>query len=242
MKFRKICFFLLVNFCGLALLNSTMSASAQREGKSKYQLPSDKRLLELHKKFVLEAEKLAKEYKKNNDPEKCRVVCEEILKLVPSYPGAVKLLQEIGQEEREAETVEVEVHADKAWQNTHIMLIPGKPISITAKAGSKWTFKMEYKDLTPEGFEIPKEFRDFKLGALIGFIQTPEMGQAGGPPGKGNRNERNAPRPFHIGNHTEFTARETGILWLRMHDDNPADNEGTIVVQVKGTFERTSRK
>lgn len=241
MKLRKLCFFLLINGCGLALLSSTMTASAQREpGNKKYQLPADKKLLELHKQFVLEAEKLAKDYKKNNELDKCRVVCEEILKMVPSYPGAVRMLQEIREEEENAGMEEIDVAADKAWQNSGIYVLKGKPIKIETKVGSKWTFKMSY-DLTPEGMEIPKEFRDFKLGALIGFIETPDMRvPKPQPPGKRGREreDRDGPRPFHIGNSTEFTARQEGLLWLRMHDDDPRDNEGKIRVRITGTYRK----
>jgi hypothetical protein len=114
---------------------------------------------------------------------------------------------------------QIVVAANKGWQDTGVILQEGKPVIIEAKG--TWTFKMSHQP-GPEGLEIPKELRDFNLGALIGVIVT-------GPDPKEFK-------PFLIGERKEFTADKSGRLMLRMYDIDPTDNQGQINVQVQSTF------
>ncbi|MHB1035452.1 MAG: hypothetical protein ACYC35_20170 [Pirellulales bacterium] len=180
---------------------------------------SDKRLLALHREFVLKAEKLAAEYETAKQHEKARLVCEQILKLVPNYPKAAQMLQRINEEEANAERKVIEVAADRPWQDTGIRTVPGKPIQI--KATGTWTFKMSHK-LGPDGMEVPPEMKDFKLGSLIGVIATDDPKQR---------------KPFLIGAQKTFVADRAGRLLLQMHDSDPSDNQGKLSVEIRGTFQ-----
>ena len=185
-------------------------------------LPSDPRLLALHKDFVVKAEKLATEYENKRDIEKARVVYEEILKLVPGYPKAVAALEKINQQELSADRAVFSCLANKSWQDTNVRTVAGKPIQISA--GGTWTVKIEH-DLGGNGMEIPKELRDFNLGSLVGVIDT----------GSGQVEDF---RPFLIGESYEFVAEETGRLMLAMWDTDHSDNTGKLSVTIRGTFEK----
>ena len=181
--------------------------------------PTDKRLLEIHKEFVLGVEKLAKEYERDGKAEKAKACYQEILRVVPGYPAAVKKLQTYVMKEATAEKKRFIVHANKGWQDTGIVLIQGKPISIVV-SGS-WTFKMTHK-LSADGMEIPKELIDFKLGSLIAVVDTGEDIQK--------------LKPFFVGSETKFFAQKSGRLFMRMHDSKFEDNLGKLTVDVVGTF------
>lgn len=183
-------------------------------------LPSDEKLLELHKAFVVGAEKLAAEYEKANQTEKARACYSEILRLVPTYTPAQSKMAEIRVKEESANRKPFDVFANKGWQDTGINVLAGKPVSI--KAAGSWTMKMEYT-LPPDGIEIPKELRDFPLGALVGKVMTaPDDEEA---------------KVFLIGSSTKFTAEKDGRLVLRIYDSDPADNNGKMSTMIEGTFQ-----
>jgi len=181
--------------------------------------PTDPKLIELHKEFLSKAEKLAEDYERKKQHDKAREVYEAILRLVPNYPRAEEALQKIRETEATTDKKQLTVMAAKGWQDTGIVLQQGKPVIIEAKG--TWTFKMSHQ-LGPDGIEIPKELRDFNLGALVGVIVT-------SPDPKDFK-------PFHIGERKEFTAERTGRLMLRMYDSDPSDNQGQLTVQVQSTF------
>jgi hypothetical protein len=181
--------------------------------------PTDPRLIELHKDFLLKAEKLATEYERKKDVEKAREVYLAILRLVPQYPLAEKAMQRLTQEEATTDKKSLDVLADKDWQDTGVTLLKGKPVII--EASGSWTFQMTYK-LGPDGIEIPEELRNFSLGSLVGVIA--------GPGGAGDA------KPFFIGARKEFIAEESGQLFLRMYDSDPSDNDGKLQVTIQSTF------
>ena len=185
-------------------------------------LPSDERLLALHRDFVKRAETLAKEYEGDKDWGKARAVYEEILKLVPQYgPASTKLADMIAREST-AKTANVTVKANEGWQDTGIELVAGKPVQLLASG--MWTFHLEV-ETNAEGLTIPKELRDFPLGCLIGYIATP-----GADPKEA--------APFIVGKGEPMIVEQSGRLYLRMYDTNPADNTGALKVEVRGTFEQ----
>jgi len=194
-----------------------------RDQQKPVELPSDPRLLALHRDFVLKAVKLANEYEKKKDLDKCRAVCEEILKLIPRYPRAQEMLDRLEKMEATAEKEVLDVQANKDWQDTGVIAIADKPLTILANGN--WTFKMAH-ELSPEGMDIPKELRDFKLGSLIGIIHT-------GDP--------KTTKPFYVGRSLQFKPKYTGKLYLKMHDSNPVDNVGRVSVEIHGTFEKGQR-
>lgn len=187
--------------------------------------PADTKLLALQKDFVLKAEQLAKDYERSKQPEKARLVAEEILKIAPRYAGALEIIRDIREKEANAEDVTLDIDAKKGWQDTGVTLIPGKPVRITA-SGS-WQLKMDHK-LSAEGMELPRELRDFKLGSLVGIVDT---GVPVDPKGGKDR-----PRPFMVGESKEFTADASGRLLLRMYDTDERDNDGKLSVKIQGTF------
>jgi hypothetical protein len=181
--------------------------------------PTDPKLIELHKDFLGKAEKLAEDYEKKRQFEKAREVYEAILRLVPRYPRAEDALQRVTEAEASVDHKKIVVAANKAWQDTGIVLQAGKPVIIQAEGS--WTFKMTHT-VSPDGVEIPKELRDFNLGALVAVIVT--------------SNDPKEFKPFLVGAHKEFTAEQTGRLMLRMYDSDPSDNNGQVSVMVQSTF------
>ena len=205
---------------------------ARDDNNNNSALPTDPRLLKLVRDYVINAEKLAREYEQAKQYDKCREVCQEILKIAPNYPGAVDLIKGIDQREQTAEKATFDILATEGWQDTGIVLLEGKPVSIVARG--VWTFSMEY-DLSPDGIDIPRELRDFKLGALIGFIDT------GANPLMDKSKDNDKFRPFHIGAARQMTSDKTGRLWMRMHDADPRDNKGKVTVDIQGTFQKLKK-
>ena len=187
--------------------------------------PTDPKLIELHKEFLAGAEKLASEYERKNELDKAREVYQAILRLVPKYSRAEQSLDRITEREATADRKMVTVKAKEGWQDSGIVLVEGKPVTIEAKGA--WTFRMEHR-LDANGIEIPKELRDFNLGALIGAIVT-------GP-------DREQFKPFLIGTRKQFIANRTGKLLLRMYDASPEDNAGEMSVSVQSTFGKAKKQ
>lgn len=198
--------------------NSKEKGNGEEEAKKPKPLPSDPRLLAFHKDFVIKATKLAQEYERNHDWGKARSCYEEILKLVPNEPQTQQRLEQILEKEATADRKVMEIFANRDWQDTGVVVQAGKPVRI--RASGTWTFKMSH-NLSPSGMQIPKELRDFNLGALVGVV---------------NAGDPEAAKPFLVGEEYEFTATENGRLLLRMYDSDVSDNQGKITVEVTGTF------
>jgi len=186
-------------------------------------LPTDQRLLALHRDFVIKAEKLAADYERQKDPAKARACYEEILKLVPDYPKARQALAQLIEREATADRKVLDIHSNRDWQDTGVIVVEGKPVRIVTEGS--WTFNMSHK-LSPTGMTIPKELRDFNLGSLIGVING------------GNPKEV---KPFFVGERLEFIAERSGRLMLRMYDSDVSDNVGKISVEITGTFGKDTK-
>lgn len=192
-----------------------------RNEKPEVKLPDDPVLLELHKNFVLAAEKLAGDYERKGQGDKARACYDEILRLVPTYTPAAEKLATIKQREAIAEHKTFEVLANKGWQDAGVSVIPGKPISI--KSSGSWTMRMTYT-LSPDGIEIPKELRNFPLGALVGKIASSPTDEEADI--------------FLIGASKSFTADREGRLYLRMYDSDTDDNLGKVSAYIEGTYKK----
>jgi hypothetical protein len=205
----------------LSIETPTVWAQSPRRGSESAQstLPSDQRLLKLHRAFIIDAEKLAIEYERGKDFDKAKAVYGEILKLYPQHQLARNKLKLIREHEENADVEVITVVADEGWQDTWINVIQGKPVRIRAEG--IWTLSIK---LPPGG--VPKELKEFNLGILIGTINT----------GKGNELEA-----FAIGKDKLLMPKRTGRLLLRMYDVLPNDNTGEIKVQIKGTFVQARR-
>jgi len=223
----------------VAALLTGESADAWQNGKGKRtereeppaRLPDDKRLLSLHLDFVRKAEKLAVEYENDKDWGKARDVYQEILKLVPQYPPAQAKLADMIRRESEAKHLVFTVKADEGWQDTGVVVLPGKPLSI--QVSGSWTFNLKV-ETNAEGLAIPKELRDFNPGCLIGMLVDPRA-----PVSKGKEKddeEDAANKPFMVGAGKQLMPERGGRLFLRMYDTVPSDNEGALKVDIRGTF------
>jgi hypothetical protein len=195
-------------------------ADGEGDQEEEAPLPTDPRLLQLHRDFVVKAEKLATEYEQKKQLDKARVVYEQILKLVPKHPKAVQALAELDQQELTAERKVVEIFANKRLQETGVFVVPGKPLHISVEGS--WTLNISHS-LGPNGMEIPEELRGFNLGSLVGGVDT------------GNPEEF---KPFLIGGDFEFVAEEQGQLVLGMWDSEHQDNAGKLSVTIQGTFRK----
>lgn len=182
---------------------------------------TDPQLLDLHKEFVSKAEKLAAEYERKKDYARAREVYESLTRLLPEYEAASRGLSRILNAQSTQDRKVVDVQANKEWQDTGIDIVAGNPVKIEAKGS--WYVVLE---VGPRGLEIPKEFdprnSNIKVGTLMGMIASkPDIKEL---------------KPFAIGNGTEFIAKESGRLILRMFDLDLTDNRGKISVMVQSTF------
>jgi len=193
----------------------------QGGNRPQFQLPDDKRLVEIHEKFVIDAEKLAADYERGGQIDKARVCYTEILRLVPTYTPAADKLAKIKEKEATAEKKLVDIYANKGWQDTGVVVTAGRPIAI--RSSGQWTLKMTY-NLQADGLEIPKELRDFPLGAMIGLIAD-------------SVDDKDA-KPFLVGSEKSFDAPRTGKLFLRIYDSDTDDNVGRIGTIIEGSFKK----
>ncbi len=184
-------------------------------------LPEDPKLKDLHREFIVKAERLAMEYERKKDYTAAQSAYESLLRIAPDHSLAKQALQRVLDAQAQDKRL-VRVSAKEAWQDTGIKLIAGMPVHILAKGS--WTLSHE---MGPEGLEIPDEFKlkdnRIKLGTLIGAISR-----------SGNVQDA---RPFRIGDSLDFTADSNGTLFLRMYDIDPSDNDGMMMVLVRSTFE-----
>ena len=220
---RNLIALLILGFTCFAFLTAEVSAQSSRQrsdDKEKSTLPTDPKLVDLHKDFVTKAEKLGDDYAKQEDWEKSRVVFQEILKLVPKYPSAIKKLEVIRTKLSQANRKIVTVDASRDWLDTKIDLEEGSPVGF--KTDGEWTFVFEGD---ANGIELPKEFREFRdlrLGSLIAIIAAPG---------------ETKPRPFLIGKEKSMSAPKSGRLFLKMYDGYNSNNRGSIKVEISGNFE-----
>jgi hypothetical protein len=196
--------------------------AARQPAPPQRQWPKDKQLLDLYYQFVTNAEKLADEYEKAKDFDRARSVYEEILKVVPNHARSQKKVEEYRAKEADAKRATVEIDASGGWQDSGVRLIEGKPVTI--RATGSWTINVSRK-LGPEGLKASEEFKGLDLGSLIGMIRSE------------SRVPAETSKPFAVGAQHQFRADRSGRLLLRMHDTDPADNTGTVRVEIVGTFE-----
>ena len=192
------------------------------DAKEEFKLPDDPKLLKIHETFVLAAMKLAQDYENAKDIEKAATCYEEILRLVPTYAQAEQKLKEIKVKEAIADRKPFEVYANRAWQDTGVTVLAGKPLTI--RATGSWSLKMSYQ-LSADGIEIPKELQELPLGALVGVIAEPNASM-------------DEAKPFFIGASKSFEPNQTGRLLLRIYDQDVDDNVGKLSVLIEGTFKK----
>jgi hypothetical protein len=198
--------------------NQDPNQKGEDEKEPEAKLPDDPKLLQVYEQFVLNAEKLAADYVKNDQLDKARAVYEEIVRLVPSYEKGKKGLEDIKQRQATFMRANVSIYANKGWQDSGIVVAEGKPYQIYATG--KWNFRLSH-ELSADGMEVPKELRDFNPGSLVGKIDD------GDPKGG---------KPFFVGSSYSDTPKKTGKLLLCMYDADPSDNVGEMKVVITGSF------
>jgi hypothetical protein len=198
--------------------NQDANQNSDEDKESEAKLPDDPKLLQVYEQFVVNAEKLAADYVKNDQLDKARGVYEEIVRLVPSYEKGKKGLEDIKLRQATFMRANVSIYANKGWQDTGIVVAEGKPYQVYATG--KWNFRLSH-DLGADGMEVPKEMRDFNPGSLVGKIDD------GDPKGG---------KPFFVGASYSDTPKKTGKLLLCMYDADPTDNVGEMKVVITGSF------
>ncbi|HZZ71223.1 MAG TPA: hypothetical protein VFE24_03165 [Pirellulales bacterium] len=183
-------------------------------------LVTDPKFKQVYLDFITKAERLGEEFDKAKQYDKAKACYEEINRLVPEYAKAKQMIEVYNQRESTADKKSIEIQANKDWQDTGVVIVPGKPVHITAKG--TWTFTLS-NEISADGIEIPKELRDYPLGALIGIIQTPDPKDM---------------KPFVVGSAKSLMPEKGGKLLLRMYHNHPADNKGKLTVDIQGTFEK----
>ena len=133
-----------------------------KDKEPEVKLPDDPRLLKIHEQFVLNAEKLGAEYIKDNKFDQARACYEEIVRLVPKYAKGKELLDTAIIKQSTAEKKVVSIMATEGWQDTGIVVAEGEPVVI--QAHGSWNFRLAH-EVTADGMPIPKDLRDFNLGA-----------------------------------------------------------------------------
>lgn len=199
-----------------------MQEKMKQAAENRPELPSDPQLLSLHKEFITKAEKLAGEYERKKQFDRARETYEAMVRLVPKYPVAEAGLARILKAQSLKDRKLTEVSASQAWQDSGVVLQKGMPVHIEVKG--IWKVVVQ---TGPEGIVIPDEMRArdsrIKLGTLIGVI-------AGSP------SEIEKAKPMIVKPSMDFTAEETGRLFLRMYDIDPTDNEGKMLVLIQSSF------
>ncbi len=189
----------------------------------------EKQLLE---QFVNGALRLAIQYEAQGNYDRAKQILHTVLKVTPQEKRAQQLLERIEEQELSQNRVTIRVLANKDWQNTGLVVFAGRPVSFEAQG--QWIFRMS-RSVGPEGMQIPEEWRKFPLGSLIGIVQP-----IAGPTAPGKKREKKpaTPKPFLIGAKRVHVPDVTGILFLRMHDTEPSDNAGQVVVTISGYVRR----
>lgn len=187
-------------------------------------LPEDPQLQSLHREFITKTEKLAMDYERKKQFDQARQAYQSIVRLVPDYAGGNQGLARVLIQQTSRDRKVIKVEADEGWQDSGIVISEGMPVKIDVKGTWKVTVESG-----PDGIEIPKEMRPndsrIRWGTLIAtIVKTPsELADA---------------KPMRLESGTEFVAKSTGKLYLRMFDVDPSDNEGEMMVLVQSTFGR----
>jgi hypothetical protein len=225
-----ICVALLVSLAESTMAQTAIDRKRQQQiqqqmraiAENQPQLPDDPQLLSLHKEFIAKAERLAAEFERKKQLDKAREVYESMVRLVPKYAVAEEGLNRVLGSQRFQDRKLVNVAANQLWQDSGAVLQEGMPVHVEIKG----TWKVVY-ETGPEGIEIPQEMRPkdgrIKLGTLIAVIAN-------------SPSELVEANPFVLENGKDFTARQTGRLYLRMFDVDPSDNEGAMYVLIQSTF------
>ena len=218
-----------IHFSALALLAISLGltlplAAQERKGKEeKVKLINDPELNKLHDAFFKDAEKLATRYEKGKQWSKAKDCYEQMLKLVPQHPGAKAKYEQLLQMEAGAQSHVMVLGATENWKDTGIIVLEDRPITI--RASGTWSFRLA-ADVSAAGLKFPEDLREFDPGCQVGMIVPPDV-----------KDFKKEVKPFMIGTEKQLIAPKTGRLYVQMYDNNVADNEGELTIEIRGTFQ-----
>jgi hypothetical protein len=213
----------------LALLGTRAALSQVAKPKD-----LDKQHDDLLRDFSARSHKLALQYQQSGNHDKAKETLNLLLKVAPNDDQAKNLLEKISKQELSENKKTLKVLANQSWQKTGVVVFEGKPVSIEAKG--EWVFKMN-RSVSGDGMEVPEDMKQFPLGALIGYVEAVEpavRGTAKDAAAKKDKPKEKKDRPFLVGAQKVFTPQSTGMLYLKMHDSDPADNAGQLAVTISG--------
>jgi hypothetical protein len=220
MQIRFSALVLLVLSFGLTL----PLAAQERKGKEeKVKTINDPELNKLHTAFFKDAEKLAMKYEKDKQWSRAKDCYAQMLKLVPQHQGAKAKYEQLLQMEASAQGHVLVLGATETWKDTGIVVIEDRPVTI--RASGTWAFRLA-ADVSAAGLKFPEELREFDPGCLIGMIVPPDV-----------KDIKKEVKPFLIGTEKQLIAPKTGRLYVQMYDNNVADNEGELTIEIRGTFQ-----
>ena len=134
--------------------------------------------------------------------------------IIAKLPGASTVTQQ-----------EVEVYANKDWQDTGMEIGVGETITIQYVSGAWSPFSGYYTD--GQGCTDPNVCTQ-DLSILADFPDNIVSGVHATLIARVNQSQI-----VVVGNEITFEAKSTGSLMLRMNDKNSSDNSGSLIVFVK---------
>jgi hypothetical protein len=112
------------------------------------------------------------------------------------------------------------ISATKEWQASGIFVSEGNSIELVAR-NEKWSPRADSSGnaswTDADGTGKNTYFSNIGLNASLGSLIA-KIGE--GP-------------PFVVGKNSEFNANTNGVLFFRIHDENLADNLGSIIIRVR---------
>jgi hypothetical protein len=208
----------------LSLVSIPCASAQDKKGKEeKVKVINDPDLIKLHMAFFKDAEKLAVKYEKDKQWSKAKDCYEQMLKLVPQHPGAKAKYEQLLQMEAGAQSQVLVLDATESWKDTGIIVLEDRPITI--RASGTWSFRLA-ADVSAAGLKFPEDLREFDPGCLVGMIVPPDV-----------KDLKKEVKPFLIGTEKHLVAPKTGRLYVQMYDNNVADNEGELTIEIRGTFQ-----
>ena len=220
---------------------SQLSAQAARKSKAS---PRDKkrpvadvsnidvRAEKAQEQYIVEAEKLSREYLDAGHADKAKELLEGLLKVNPNLEGVKDRLKQLEEQMLTSNENQLEIEAIKGWQPAPVSVFKGRPFRVQAEG----TYRMVVSTAVgPEGFsgsDILKDMApELPCGALIGVVLKAAEGNRPPEPGK----------PFLLGASGEVTPPETGKLFLKVNAPPGNKNTGRLTVTLSGYLQRSGK-
>jgi hypothetical protein len=216
----------LVGFClwGTAGIWA-QSASSKTKPKPKTATPNakalDTKLGHVTQQFVRDFEGLAQEYEDAEQYESAVRLWEVLLKLSPEYPGAEAKIKQLGEKMMASTEFDMELDVSGDWVGPVAVTIKDKPFRVQASGDFKVI--LSPMSSTADGVPVDETGRDLVPGIPLGAL----MGVLIGPDGKPGR-------PFRMGSAYEETAKQRGLLLLKINVPKEHRSQGKLKLTLSG--------